>query len=94
MNLIKRKKQSRKSHPSQVSHYPSWRHTFILSPSFRHPLGEAHDFCYREMGEFIVTFPKAPALQPSQPQPPSQPHYAGTLWGDDELAQPEILSQS
>jgi predicted HTH transcriptional regulator len=49
---------------------------------------------FREMGEFIVTFPQAPALLPPQPQPLSPPHYAGTLWGDDELAQPEILSQS
>jgi len=47
---------------------------------------------FREMGEFIVTFPKAPALLPPQPRP--QPLYAGTLWGEDEDAQPEILSQS
>jgi len=43
---------------------------------------------FREMGEFIVTFRKAPALLPLQPQ------YAGTLWGEGEYAQPEILSQS
>src|SRR6266849_5352951 len=47
---------------------------------------------FREMGEFIVTFRKAPALLPPQPQP--QPQYAGTLWGEGEYAQPEILSQS
>jgi len=47
---------------------------------------------FREMGEFIVTFCKAPALLPPQPQ--LQPQYAGTLWGEDEYAQPEILSQS
>jgi ATP-dependent DNA helicase RecG len=45
---------------------------------------------FREMGEFIVTFCKAPALLSPQPQP----QYAGTLWGEDEYAQPEILSQS
>ncbi len=47
---------------------------------------------FREMHEFIVTFRKAPALLPAQP--PSQPHYAETLWGDDEHAEPEILSQT
>jgi predicted HTH transcriptional regulator len=45
---------------------------------------------FREMGEFIVTFCKAPALLSPQPQP----QYAGTLWGEDEYAQPELLSQS
>src|SRR6266498_1098610 len=47
---------------------------------------------FREMGEFIVTFRKAPALLPPQPPPP--PQYAGTLWGEGEHAQLEILSQS
>jgi Fic family protein len=42
------------------------------------------------MGEFIVTFRKAPALLPAEPQP----QYAGTLWEDGEHTQPEILSQS
>jgi len=44
---------------------------------------------FREMGEFIVTFQKAPALMSPRPQP----QYAGTLWGDGEDARPEILSQ-
>jgi ATP-dependent DNA helicase RecG len=44
---------------------------------------------FREMGEFIVTFRKAPALLPPPP-----PQYAGTLWEEDEHTQPEILSQS
>ena len=37
---------------------------------------------FREMGEFIVTFLKAPELLPPQPQiqPQPQPQYAGTLW--------------
>lgn len=47
---------------------------------------------FREMHEFIVTFRKSPALLPAQPS--SQPHYAETLWGNDEHAQPEILSQT
>src|SRR6266566_4113326 len=44
---------------------------------------------FREMGEFIVTFQKAPALMSPRPQP----QYAGTLWGDEEGSRPEILSQ-
>ena len=44
---------------------------------------------FREVGEFIVTFQKAPALM--SPRPQSQ--YAETLWGDAGNAQPEILSQ-
>lgn len=47
---------------------------------------------FRETGEFIVTFRKAPALLPPQPQLPS--HTAETLWKDEEHALPEILSQS
>jgi predicted HTH transcriptional regulator len=43
------------------------------------------------MGEFVVTFRKAPALMPPQPQ--TQLQYAETLWGDEEGVQPEILSQ-
>jgi ATP-dependent DNA helicase RecG len=42
---------------------------------------------FREMGEFVVTFHKAPALMSPQPQ------YTETLWGDEEDAQPEIVSQ-
>ncbi len=42
---------------------------------------------FREVGEFVVTFRKAPALMPPQPQ------YTETLWGDEEGTQPEILSQ-
>ncbi len=45
---------------------------------------------FREMGEFLVTFEKAPALVSAQPQP----QYKETLWESDEQAQPEILSQS
>ena len=47
---------------------------------------------FREMGEFMVTFRKAPAL--FSPQMPLQ--YKGTLWEeeDDEDAQTEILSQN
>src|SRR5437764_4478262 len=43
----------------------------------------------REMGEFIVTFQKAHALMAPQPQP----QYTETLWGDEEDAQPQIVSQ-
>jgi len=42
---------------------------------------------FREVGEFVVTFPKAPALMSPRPQ------YAETLWKDEENTQPEILSQ-
>lgn len=49
---------------------------------------------FREMGEFIVTFRKAPALLSPQPQPQPQPHYAGTLWEEGEHTLPEIPSQS
>jgi ATP-dependent DNA helicase RecG len=44
---------------------------------------------FREMGEFIVTFQKAPALMSPRPRP----QYSETLWGDGEDARPEILSQ-
>jgi ATP-dependent DNA helicase RecG len=44
---------------------------------------------FREMGEFIVTFQKAPALMSPRPHP----QYSGTLWGDERDARPEILSQ-
>ena len=44
---------------------------------------------FREMGEFVVTFQKAPALMPPRPQP----QHTETLWGDEEAARPEILSQ-
>ena len=44
---------------------------------------------FREMGEFVVTFQKAPALMSPRPQH----QYAETLWGDEEAARPEILSQ-
>src|SRR5713226_5314396 len=44
---------------------------------------------FREVGEFVVTFQKAPALMSPQPQP----QYKETLWGDEEDAQPEIVSQ-
>ena len=37
---------------------------------------------FREMGEFVVTFRKAPALMAPQPQP----QYTETLWGDEEDA--------
>jgi ATP-dependent DNA helicase RecG len=47
---------------------------------------------YREMGEFIVTFEKAPALLPPQTQASSL-SSAGTLWENEEQTQPEILSQ-
>lgn len=41
---------------------------------------------FREVGEFVVTFQKAPALMPPPPQ------NAETLWGEED-AQPEIVSQ-
>jgi ATP-dependent DNA helicase RecG len=44
---------------------------------------------FREMGEFVVTFRKAPALMSPQPQP----QHTETLWGDEEDAQSEIVSQ-
>jgi ATP-dependent DNA helicase RecG len=44
---------------------------------------------FREMGEFIVTFQKAPALMSPRPHP----QYSETLWGDERDARPEILSQ-
>src|SRR6266446_7928822 len=44
---------------------------------------------FREMGEFIVTFHKAPALMP----PPAQPPERATLWEDYEPAQPETPVQ-
>src|SRR5437879_13103723 len=43
---------------------------------------------FRETSEFVVTFRKAPALL----SPP--PKHAGSLWGEDEDTQPEILAQS
>ena len=42
---------------------------------------------FKEQSEFVVTFRKAPALMPPQPQ------HTETLWGDEEGTQPEILSQ-
>jgi ATP-dependent DNA helicase RecG len=44
---------------------------------------------FREMGEFVVTFHKSPALMSPQPRP----QHIETLWGDEEDTQPEILSQ-
>jgi ATP-dependent DNA helicase RecG len=44
---------------------------------------------FREMGEFIVTFRKAPALLPPQSQPQPQPQYTGTLWEEKEHSQPQ-----
>ncbi len=41
---------------------------------------------FRETGEFIVTFHKAPELMPPQVQKQSQE----TLWGDDGLIQPKV----
>jgi predicted HTH transcriptional regulator len=35
---------------------------------------------FREVGEFVVTFRRSPALAAPQPQPP----YRETLWGEDE----------
>src|SRR6266566_5133489 len=46
---------------------------------------------FREMGEFIVTFQKAPALL-SPPRP--APYKEETLWGDDEDIQAEIPIQN
>ena len=46
---------------------------------------------FREMGEFIVTFQKAPALL-SPPQ--SVPYKEETLWGDDEDSHAEIPIQN
>jgi predicted HTH transcriptional regulator len=43
---------------------------------------------FREMGEFVVTFRKAPALMSLQ----AQPQHTETLWGDEE-AQSVIVSQ-
>jgi predicted HTH transcriptional regulator len=45
---------------------------------------------FRETGEFIVTFHKAPALMP----PTGQPQERATLWEDYEPAQPEVVVQS
>lgn len=47
---------------------------------------------FREMGEFVVTFLKAPALV--SPQKPS--HYGGTLWEEENNgeAKPEIFSEN
>lgn len=45
---------------------------------------------FREMNEFVVTFRKAPALLSPQPQP----QKTGTLWEEDEDAQPEIIAQN
>lgn len=44
---------------------------------------------FREMGEFVVTFQKAPALMSPRPQT----QYTETLWGGEEAARLEILSQ-
>lgn len=44
---------------------------------------------FREVGEFVVTFRKAPALMSPRPQP----QYAEALWADEENIQSEILSQ-
>ncbi len=66
---------------------------FMLDETQRLGLPTPH---FREMGEFIVTFRKAPALVSSQPSSKPQPQYAGTLWGDEEHAPPppEILSKN
>lgn len=45
---------------------------------------------FREIGEFVVTFQKAPALL----SPQSVPHKEGTLWGDAEDVHAEILIQN
>src|SRR5947209_19160896 len=45
---------------------------------------------FREAGEFIVTFHKAPDLMP----PPAKPPEPATLWEDYEPAQPEVLVQN
>src|SRR5205807_5968693 len=44
---------------------------------------------FREMNEFIVTFPKAQALL----TPQEQPQYRGSLWGDEHGSLPEIPAQ-
>ena len=44
---------------------------------------------FREMNEFIVTFPKARALL----TPQEQPQYRGSLWGDEHGSLPEIPAQ-
>ena len=44
---------------------------------------------FRETGEFIVTFHKAPALMP----PPVQPQERATLWEEYESVQPEVQVQ-
>jgi ATP-dependent DNA helicase RecG len=49
---------------------------------------------FREMGEFIVTFHKAPELLPPQPQVQPQPQYTGTLWEEKRHPQPELRSLS
>ena len=41
---------------------------------------------FRETGEFIVTFQKAPELMSAQ----VRPHSQETLWGDDGLIQPKV----
>jgi len=46
---------------------------------------------FREMGEFVVTFQKAPALLAPQTQAPS--HSSETLWGNDMAPQPEPAQQ-
>ena len=45
---------------------------------------------FREMNEFVVSFRKAPALM----SPQQHPHYAGTLWEEQEVVKHEILSQN
>jgi predicted HTH transcriptional regulator len=45
---------------------------------------------FRETGEFIVTFHKAPDLMP----PPAKPPERATLWEDYESAQPEVAVQN
>lgn len=60
---------------------------FMLDETRRLGLPAPH---FREVGEFVVTFEKAPALSSSQ----SQPQYAETLWGETENAQSEIPSQN
>ena len=44
---------------------------------------------FREMGEFVVTFRKSPAL--SAPQP--QPQFGKTLWDEDEQMQHTLPKQ-
>jgi predicted HTH transcriptional regulator len=45
---------------------------------------------FRETGEFIVTFHKAPALMPASVQPQER----ATLWEDDGAVQPEVPGQN